>query len=77
MLKHLEKALPESCLNRAGDDEPVFVLRAKDAAAPQTIRSWALRRVELGLNNDSDEQITEALECADQMADYRKRVFGK
>jgi hypothetical protein len=31
---------PNSCLNKAGDDEPIFVLRAKDIVAPATVRFW-------------------------------------
>lgn len=29
------------CLQNAGDDEPIFVLRAQDLLAPQVIRHWA------------------------------------
>lgn len=77
MQKRLEIMCNSSCLNKAGDDEPVFVLRAKDKAAPLAIRLWCHERVMLGLNKGDDEQIVEARECADQMDDYRKRVFGK
>lgn len=28
------------CLQKAGDDEPIFVLRAKDPKAPDTVRYW-------------------------------------
>lgn len=31
---------PNSCWNKAADDEPVFVLRAKDSAAPAVVRHW-------------------------------------
>lgn len=30
-----------SCLGRCVDDEPVFVLRARDVQAASTIRTWA------------------------------------
>lgn len=40
MIKSKEIAGP-SCLTSAADDEPVFVLRANDELAPQTILDWA------------------------------------
>lgn len=30
-----------SCLTKAEDDEPLFVLRANDRLAPQIVRQWA------------------------------------
>jgi hypothetical protein len=41
MLKRDELANPNSCLNRAADDEPIFVLKATDELAPRVIREWA------------------------------------
>lgn len=41
MIKRDELANPNSCINRADDDEPVFVLRAHDPAAPEIVREWA------------------------------------
>lgn len=41
MIKSEEISNPESCLNRAADDEPVFVLRANDLSAPTIVRLWA------------------------------------
>ena len=40
MLKRDELTNPKSCLNKAADDEPVFVLRAQDFTAPIVIREW-------------------------------------
>jgi hypothetical protein len=34
MIKNLELTNPDSCLNKAADDEMVFVLRAKDPCRP-------------------------------------------
>lgn len=45
MLKYRELESPASCLNRARDDEPVFVLRAHDKLAPGTVRDWAHRYI--------------------------------
>jgi hypothetical protein len=39
--KELELSDQKSCLNKAHDDEPVFVLRANDELAPGLVRQWA------------------------------------
>lgn len=41
MKKHDEFENPGSCLNKAQDDEPIFVLRANDPLAPMVVRLWA------------------------------------
>jgi hypothetical protein len=43
MLKIDEITNPTSCLNKAADDEPIFVLRANDPLAIAIIREWAKR----------------------------------
>lgn len=68
MLKHKEQTDPTSCLSRARQDEMIFVLLARDAAAPAAIRFWAAERLRLGKNAAGDEQIVEALACAAAMA---------
>lgn len=72
MKKTDEISNPNSCLNRAADNEPLFVLRGKDITAPDTIRDWAERRVNAGKNERSDPQIQEALALADQMVEYQE-----
>jgi hypothetical protein len=69
LLKRDELADPNSCLNRAGDDEMLFVLRAHDPAAPEAIEEWCRIRLEMGKNTVSaeDTKILEAYECARQM----------
>lgn len=64
MLKHAEASDPFSCWNKARDDERVFVLLARDVAAPGTIRKWVTERIALGKNQPGDPQIQEALACA-------------
>lgn len=44
MLKREEISNPDSTLNKAFDDEPIFVLRAADPEAPETVEYWAMRR---------------------------------
>jgi|SRR5579864_106755 len=65
MRKRDELADPNSCLNRAADDEMIFVLLGHDVAAPHAIREWGLERVLRGKNHADDPQIIEALKCAE------------
>ena len=64
MIKRMEKADGRSCWNKAADDELVFVLLARDVAAPRAVREWANERVALGKNRFDDSQIEEALKWA-------------
>lgn len=41
-IKSVEMIEPNSCLNKADANEPIFVLRANDSAAPSTVRMWAI-----------------------------------
>lgn len=66
MLKRQELLLPQSCLNKAGDEEPVFVLRAKDPLAPQTIRHWA----SMSTSIHEQDKIAEARKLAHEMEDW-------
>ena len=69
MRKIDEIAAGDSCLNKAADDEPVFVLRAKDPNGAQTVRHWA----NIAGENHEPEKITEARELADKMDEWRKQ----
>lgn len=64
MRKKHEIARSDSCWNKATDDEILFVLLERDAAAPETIRFWARKRIELGLNKPDDIQIRNAMQTA-------------
>lgn len=64
MLKKEELENPESCWNKAKDDERVFVLLGRDVASPEAIRAWARARVFSGKNDPMDNQISEAVCCA-------------
>jgi hypothetical protein len=72
MLKRLELASPTSCLNRAQDDEPVFVLRAKDPIAAGVVRAWAQH----ALDHHEGAKIDEALALAEQMEAWRLLNVG-
>jgi len=67
MTKTEEISNPRSCLNRAGADELLFVLREHDVAAAATIRDWCNRRISIGKNQPGDAQIVEAREVATRM----------
>lgn len=52
-------------LQKIGENEPIFVLRAQDKTAAQTILFW------LRLNPDLDEKrAKEARDCAQLMVDW-------
>lgn len=74
MIKREELSNPDSCMSRARDDEMTFVLLARDAAAPVAIRAWVRERLRLGKNVAFDDQILEALECADAMEEQLFRA---
>ena len=74
MIKRLETTDPRSCLSRADDDEPVFVLLGRDVAAARTVRDWCTSRIFAGKNKIGDPQIVEALALADAMDAWRARL---
>lgn len=74
MLKCDELNDSESCFNKATDGERLFVLLARDPAAPATIRAWVAERIRLGKNALGDDQIREALECASLMEIERTAI---
>lgn len=62
MLKRDEVAGAEhSAWNKIGDDEPVFILRARDVLAPTIVFEWADRLVRRG---GSFEKAERAVNCA-------------
>lgn len=69
MRKVDEMEQPTSCLNKAGGDEPLFVLRAKDPEAPETVRTWASNARTRGTHEP--EKIAEAFALADEMVAWR------
>ena len=52
-----------------GRDEPVFLLRAKDRHAPQTVREWAKLQQADG---NTDKCVEIAFEWADKMEQWQK-----
>jgi len=74
MQKKYEIANPNSCLNKAASDEPLFVLRAKDPLAAETVRAWARFAEEQGLHEP--EKINEARMAANQMDSWRSSYLS-
>lgn len=69
MLKRQEMSDPNSCLNKARDDEPIFVLRAKDPIAAAVVRLWAAMAEFV----HEREKIGEARQFANAMDQWRLR----
>lgn len=69
------------CYANALPDEPMFILLARDPAAPFLVRAWAERRqadMQAGTRPAGDlAMVGEAEECATAMAEWRKRNDGK
>jgi len=70
MIKYDELRQIDSCINRAHDDEPVFVLLGRDPAAPAVIQEWVWERIRLGKNQLHDDQIREAVGAVIELAQY-------
>ena len=64
------------CYANAEPDEPMFVLLARDASAPDVVEEWAARREEairLRIKPESDRaMVDEARECAEKMRAWRR-----
>jgi len=67
MKKSDELEVTYSCWNKAEANERMFILLARDVAAPEVIRFWCQERIRLGKNVPGDRQIVEALTAADLM----------
>ena len=61
MKKAHERDQADSTWNKIPDDEPVFILRGRDRAAPGTIRAWAERAKRMGCPTPKWQ---EAMDCA-------------
>lgn len=57
------------CFARAAEDEPLFVLRAQDRAAPAAVRDWAARAFNLGA---PEAKVREAMDLAVEMEQWQR-----
>lgn len=76
MRKKDELSRSHTCMQHAHPNEMVFVLLSRDAAAPVAIRAWVAERLRLGKNTEFDEQIVEALACAETMEREGRQWVG-
>ena len=57
--------MPKQCCkdtwNKIPDDEPVFIIRGKDALAPSTMRAWISMAEKNGVDEDKIRRVTEHL----------------
>lgn len=53
---------------KAGEDEPMFVLRAQDKLAPEIVREWAYRA---HVSGAPIEKVREARHIADLMEEWQ------
>lgn len=70
MLKRDEISNLTSCLNKSSDDEPLFVLCARDPLAPEVVRMWAKMYEQSGGRLDKS---AEAWVCASRMVAWHAR----
>ena len=62
-----------ACLQKALDDEPIFVLRAKDPSAPEIIVNWCAKN----LGEQPEYKIEEAMHIAQEMRKYRRENYHR
>jgi len=83
MLKENEISIPTSCLNKAADDEPIFVLKSTDELAPATVRQWAVwyrqsKQAADEWTSEREAKYREAMQLAAQMEEWRAlKVDGR
>lgn len=69
------------CYANALPDEPMFILLARDPAAPDIVEQWARGRewqINSGKKPETDRQmVAEALECAAKMREWRNQNDGE
>lgn len=61
--------LDDKCLQKASDDEPLFILRGQDKSSPKHVLGWIIDNFE----NVNDDKLREAFELAIRMKHFRYR----
>jgi len=62
--------LDHGCLSKVADDEPIFVLRAKDVLAISTVYTWILRARSASV---SEEKLKKAKNLIHKMRDWQEK----
>lgn len=62
------------CYLEADDDEPMFVLLARDPSAPELVEDWAKKRMDAMLAGEKPKdhiaKVIEAWACAEAMREW-------
>lgn len=71
---------PNSCWNKAANDEPIFVLRAHDGVAADLVVMWANKyALSKGgyarMNEAQQAKYREALQCAQEMRIWFQKIL--
>lgn len=69
---------PFACFEAALPDEPMFILLARDPAAPATLQFWAQERIKHGKTHEEDDQrkIAAALDESIEMETWRDQMIA-
>jgi len=68
------KEITEGCLSKIPDDEPIFVLRARDPVAPTIVRMWSMVAALMGV---PAVKTTEARNFAYHMEEWQEKNGSK
>lgn len=60
----------DKCIEKAFDDEKLFILMARDFTAPETVIEW----IKLNIHKQPTDKLREAFECALHMKDTNTEV---
>lgn len=69
MKKYIEMANKTSTLNKADNEEMLFILRAQDVTAPKVILHWITENFE----TVSESKLYDAFNCALRMREHKTR----
>ncbi len=64
------------CVVKAGEDEPIFTLRAQDATADKCVDNWCEYQIERTLMDSGPKtKINDARMCASEMREFPNRKY--
>lgn len=67
-VQYYETKHSSSCLQKAGDDEPIFVVRAQDSSAPAVVQAWLIANPHI-----SEQKRKSAINTMQAMRQWPKR----
>lgn len=66
---------PNSCWNKAADDEILFILRDKDLTFIPVLLFWVHMRIFMDIDLATSPKLTGALEIVDKVREKRRKVI--